>query len=157
MQTERGERNDREATCELKCAFIKWSIFGYGHGYVWNCLNTELQNISVSKLDQIRLNICICIASLCHVLIVTEVTNNPTDTMIELWSSSVEIGETSRKLTITATCHQSGLYGRVEATQWKTQKNPFGICTKAPEGLSDCENQDSLVWWNQNWIVWSQF
>lgn len=28
---------------------------------------------------------------------------------------------------------------------------------KTPEGLSDCEDQDSLVWWNQDWTVWPQF
>ncbi len=29
----------------------------------------------------------------------------------------------------------------------KTHENTLGICKKAPKGPSDCEKQDSLVWW----------
>ncbi len=29
----------------------------------------------------------------------------------------------------------------------KTHENPRGICKKALKGSSDCEKQDSLVWW----------
>ena len=28
----------------------------------------------------------------------------------------------------------------------------LGVCTNAPKGDSDCEKQDSLVWWNLNWL-----
>ena len=44
---------------------------------------------------------------------VREVTKNPMVTLAELQRSCVEIGETSRRTTITATLHRSGLYGRV--------------------------------------------
>ena len=44
---------------------------------------------------------------------VREVTKNPMVTLTELQSSSVEMGETSRRTTISAALHQSGLYGRV--------------------------------------------
>ena len=44
---------------------------------------------------------------------VKEVTKNPMVTLTELQSSSVEMGETSRRITISAALHQSGLYGRV--------------------------------------------
>jgi hypothetical protein len=42
-----------------------------------------------------------------------EVTKNPMVTLTDLQSSSVEMGETSRRTTIYAALHQSGLYGRV--------------------------------------------
>ncbi|WP_366951696.1 hypothetical protein [Pseudomonas aeruginosa] len=40
-------------------------------------------------------------------------TKNPMVTVTELQSSSVEMRETSRRTTISAALHQSGLYGRV--------------------------------------------
>ena len=45
--------------------------------------------------------------------LVREVTKNPMVTLAELQRSCVEMGETSRRTTITATLHRSGLYGRV--------------------------------------------
>ena len=45
--------------------------------------------------------------------LVREVTKNLMVTLTELQSSSVEMGEPSRSTTISATLHQSGLYGRV--------------------------------------------
>ena len=44
---------------------------------------------------------------------VREVTKKSMVTLIKLWSSSVERSETSRRTTISAAHHQSGLYGRV--------------------------------------------
>ena len=49
--------------------------------------------------------------------LVREVTQNPMVTLTELHSSSVEMGEPSRRTTISATLHQSGRYGgQTEAT-----------------------------------------
>jgi hypothetical protein len=45
--------------------------------------------------------------------LVWEVKKNPMATLTELQSSSVEMGEPSRRTTISAALHQSGLYGRV--------------------------------------------
>ena len=45
--------------------------------------------------------------------LVREVTKNPMVILTELQSSSVEMGEPSRRTTISAALHQSGLYGRV--------------------------------------------
>ncbi|KAG2468313.1 TCB1 transposase, partial [Polypterus senegalus] len=45
--------------------------------------------------------------------LVREVTKNPMVTLSELQRSSVERGEPSRRTTISAAIHQSGLYGRV--------------------------------------------
>ena len=42
---------------------------------------------------------------------------NPIVTLTELLSASVEMGEPSRRTTISAALHQSGLYGRV--ARWK--------------------------------------
>ena len=49
--------------------------------------------------------------------LVREVTKNPMVTLTELQSSPVEMGEPSRKTTISAGIHQSGLHGRV--ARWK--------------------------------------
>jgi hypothetical protein len=48
---------------------------------------------------------------------VREVTKNPMVTLTELQSSSVEMGESSRRTTIFAALYQSGLYGRL--ARWK--------------------------------------
>ena len=48
--------------------------------------------------------------------LVREVTKNLMVTLTEIQSSSVEMGEPSRRTTISAALHQSGLYGR-EARQ----------------------------------------
>ena len=45
--------------------------------------------------------------------LVREVAKNPMVTLTELQSCSVEMGEPSRRTTISAVLHQSGLYGRV--------------------------------------------
>ena len=45
--------------------------------------------------------------------LVREVTKNPMVTLTELQSSSVEMGALSRRTSISAALHQSGLYGRV--------------------------------------------
>ena len=45
--------------------------------------------------------------------LVREVTKNPMVTLTELYSSSLEMGEPSRRTTISAALHQLGLYGRV--------------------------------------------
>ena len=44
---------------------------------------------------------------------VREVTKNPMVTLTELQSFSVEMGEPSRRTTLSEALHQSGLYGRV--------------------------------------------
>ncbi|KAI3356677.1 hypothetical protein L3Q82_003364 [Scortum barcoo] len=53
--------------------------------------------------------------------LVREVTKNPMVTLSELQRTSVERGEPSRRTTISAAIHQSGLYGR-EAR--RTQATP---------------------------------
>jgi len=68
-------------------------------------------------------------------------------TLTELQHFSVERGEPSRRTTISAALHQSGLYGR------ETRRKPLlskrhmtahlEFAKKAPEGLSDHEKQNS--------------
>ena len=85
--------------------------------------------------------------------------------LAELQRSCVEKGETSRRATITATLHRSGLSGRV--ARWKpllseghrkasVEFATTTTTTQTPKELSVCEEQDSLVWWNQDWTVWPQ-
>ena len=79
---------------------------------------------------------------------IRQVTKNTMVTLTEIQSFSVEMGEPSRRTTISAALHQSGLYGRV--ARWmpllsKRHDSPLEVCQKAPKGLSDYEKQDSLV------------
>ena len=55
--------------------------------------------------------------------LVREMTKNPMITLTELQSSSVEMGETSRRTTIYAALHQSGLDGRVPRRKPLLSKN----------------------------------
>ena len=75
--------------------------------------------------------------------LVREVTKNPMSTLTELQSSSVEMEEPSRRTTISATLHQSGLYSRVARRKpllsKKANESPHRVC------LSDHEKQDSLA------------
>jgi hypothetical protein len=73
--------------------------------------------------------------------LVREVTKNPMVTLTELKSSSVEMGEPSRRKTISAALHQAGIDGKV--ARWKPflGKLPLGVSQKAPKGLSDHEKQ----------------
>jgi hypothetical protein len=48
-----------------------------------------------------------------NLALVREMTKTPMITLTELKSSSVEMGEASRRTTIFVALHQSGLYGRV--------------------------------------------
>ena len=77
-----------------------------------------------------------------------EVTKNPRVTLTEIQNASVEMGEPSRRTTISAALHQSGLYGGVARQKpllSKRHDSPLGVCQKAPKGLSEHEKQDSLV------------
>ena len=72
-------------------------------------------------------------------------------TLSELQRSSVERGEPSRRTTISAAIHQSGLYGRVARRKpllsKKAHGSPPGVCQNAPlrPGLSDHEKQNGLM------------
>jgi hypothetical protein len=66
--------------------------------------------------------------------LVREVTNNSMVTLTELEGSFVEMGEPSRRTTISAAHHQSGLYGRV--VRWKPLLNRrhMTACLVLPKG-----------------------
>ena len=68
--------------------------------------------------------------------LVREVTKNLMVTLTELQSSSVKMGESSRRITISAPLHQSGLYGRVARRKpllsKKVHDSPLGVFQKAP-------------------------
>jgi len=48
--------------------------------------------------------------------------------------------------------HWSGLF--VRGSRWSLSSET--VCKEAAKGLWDWEKPDSLVWWNQDWTVWSQ-
>jgi hypothetical protein len=77
-------------------------------------------------------------------VLVREVTKNPmvTDRV------SLEMEETSRRTTISAALHQSGLLWSWQDgshSSVKAHDSPLGVHQKATKGLSDHEKQDSLV------------
>ena len=74
-------------------------------------LSIELRDRIVSRRDLIR-----------------EVTKNPMVTLTELQSSSVEIGESSRRTTISAALPQSDLYGRVARQKPLLSKRHMTAC-----------------------------
>ena len=66
--------------------------------------------------------------------LVREVTKNPMVTLTELQSSSVEMGEPSRRTTISAALHQSGLYGRVARRKPLLSKRHMAANWSLPKG-----------------------
>uniref|UniRef100_A0AAZ3QD48 Transposase Tc1-like domain-containing protein n=1 Tax=Oncorhynchus tshawytscha TaxID=74940 RepID=A0AAZ3QD48_ONCTS len=77
-----------------------------------------------------------------------EVTKNPMVCLTELQSSYVEMGEPSRRTTISAALHQSGLYGRVARQKPLLSKRYMTAHLEFAKGHlkdSDQEKQDSLV------------
>ena len=78
---------------------------------------------------------------------VREVTRNPMVTLTELQSSSVEMGEPSRRTVISAALPQSGLYGRVARRKPLSRRHMTPCMEFAKRHLkgSDHEKQDSLV------------
>jgi hypothetical protein len=77
------------------------------------------------------------------------VTKNPKVTLTELWSSSVEMGEPSRRTTISATLHQSGLYGRV--AKWKPLLSKRHITAHLEIAKRHLKDTPSM----RNKILWS--
>jgi transposase len=80
--------------------------------------------------------------------LVREVTKNPMVTLTELQSSSVEMGEPSRRTTISAALHQSDLYGRVARRKPLLSKRHMTARLEfAKRHLNDSnhEKQDSLA------------
>ena len=82
--------------------------------------------------------------------VVREVTKNPMVTLTEMQSSSVEMGEPSRRTTISATFHKSGRYGRGSRRKPLNSKKydrPLGVCQKAHKGLIGGMLQRWLSFW----------
>ena len=68
-------------------------------------------------------------------------------TLTELQSSSVETGEPSRRTTISAALHQSGLFGRVARQKVllsKRHDSPLGVCQKASKDSHTMRNK--ILW-----------
>ena len=74
--------------------------------------------------------------------LVREVNKNLMVTLAELQSSSVEMGETSRRTTISALFHQSGFYGRV--ARWKPLLRKRLMAAHLEFAKRHLKTQDSL-------------
>ena len=73
--------------------------------------------------------------------LVREVTKNPMVTLSELQRSSVERGEPSRRTTISAAIHQSGLYGRVAS-----KRHMAALLEFAKMHLKDSDHGNKILW-----------
>ena len=70
-------------------------------------------------------------------------------TLSELQRSSVEIGETSRRTTISATIHQSGLYGRVARRKPLLSKRHMAARLEfAKRHLKDSQTMRNKIIWS---------
>ena len=66
--------------------------------------------------------------------------------------------EPSRRTTISAALHQSGLYGRVASQKPLLRKRHMTTCFEfSKRHLKTLRpGQDSQVWWNQDWTLWPE-
>ncbi|KAG2463250.1 TCB1 transposase, partial [Polypterus senegalus] len=81
--------------------------------------------------------------------LVREVTKNLMVTLSELQRSSVEGGELSRRTTITAAIHQSGLYGRVARWKLLLSKRHMAACLEfAKRHLKDSQTMRNKIFWS---------
>ena len=89
--------------------------------------------------------------------LVREVTKNLMVTLSELQRSSVERGEPSRRTTISAAIHQSGLYGRV--ARWKPllSKRHMAACLEfAKMHLKDSQTTRNKILWSDEITLWRE-
>ena len=81
--------------------------------------------------------------------LVREVTKNPMVTLSELQRSSMERGETSRRTTICAAIHQSGLYGRVARRKPLLSKRHMAARLEfAKRHLKDSQTMRNKILWS---------
>ena len=80
------------------------------------------------------------------IALVREVTKNPMVTLTKLQSSSVEMGEPSRRITISAALHQSGLLGRVASRKSLLSKRHMTACLEfAKRHLKDSQTMRNKI------------
>jgi hypothetical protein len=83
--------------------------------------------------------------------LVREVTKNPMVTLTELQSSFVKMGETSRKTTILAAVHKSGLYGRVARCKPYLIKRHMTVRLEFAKGhLKDSQTMRNEILWSDD-------
>ncbi|KAK3543137.1 hypothetical protein QTP70_011676 [Hemibagrus guttatus] len=81
--------------------------------------------------------------------LVREMTKNPMVTLKELQHFSVERGDPSRRTTISAALHQSGLYGRVARRKPLLSKRNMTACLEfAKRHLKDSQTMRNKILWS---------
>jgi hypothetical protein len=82
-------------------------------------------------------------------VLVREVAKTPILTLTELQSSSVEMGEPSRRTGISATLHQSGLYGRVTRRKpLLSKRHMIAHLEFAKRPLKDSQTMRNKILWS---------
>uniref|UniRef100_A0AAZ3RLV9 Transposase Tc1-like domain-containing protein n=1 Tax=Oncorhynchus tshawytscha TaxID=74940 RepID=A0AAZ3RLV9_ONCTS len=85
--------------------------------------------------------------------LVREVTKNPMVTLTEPQSSFVEMGEPSRRTTISATLHQSGLYGRVVRREpFLSKRHMTSRLEFAKRHIKDSQMRNKILWSDESKI-----
>ncbi|KAG2457768.1 TC1A transposase, partial [Polypterus senegalus] len=86
--------------------------------------------------------------------LVREVTKNPMVTLSELQRSSMERGEPSRRTTISAAIHQSGLYGRVARRKPLLSKRHMAARLEfAKSHLKDSQTMTNKILWSDETMI----
>ncbi|KAG2467141.1 TC1A transposase, partial [Polypterus senegalus] len=81
--------------------------------------------------------------------LVREVTKNPMVILSQLQRSSVERGESSRRTTISAAIHQSGLFGRMARRKPHLSKRHMAACLEfAKKHLKDSQTMRNKILWS---------
>ena len=90
--------------------------------------------------------------------LVREVTKNPMVTLSELQRSSVERGEPSRRTTISAAIHQSGLYGKMARRKPLLSKKHMAACLEfAKMHLKDSQTmRNKIIWSDETKTLWRE-
>ena len=87
----------------------------------------------------------VCIHPLCYKAPKYLATKRPRITLKELQSSTVEIGVSVHRTTLSRTLHRAGLYRRVARNKLLLKENTFGVRQKACERLLKNMEESTLV------------
>uniref|UniRef100_A0AAZ3PXC3 Transposase n=1 Tax=Oncorhynchus tshawytscha TaxID=74940 RepID=A0AAZ3PXC3_ONCTS len=132
----------KELSIEIRYRIVSWHRSGEGYQKMSAALNVSKNTVASIILNWKKsgttktLPRAVRLARLSNRgrrALVREVTKNPMVTLTELQSSSVEMGEPSRRTTTSAGLYQSGLYGRVARRKPLFSKRHMTACL--PKGI----------------------
>ena len=130
----------KELSVELRDRIVLENRFGEGYQH-WKKFGTTKTLPRAARPAKLN--------NLWRKALVREVTKNPMVTLTELPSSSVEMGETSRRTTISATLQQSDIYGRVARRKLLFSKRHMTAHLEfAKRHLKDSQTMRNKILWS---------